>query len=271
MAATSPTPTCATRRTSPYRPATSTLDAEPSAAGGPSTPPSSTSTTEIHPYVPDAWIDHAKTKIGYEIPFTRQFYVYTPPRPVAEIRAEIDALERADPGTHGRPRVRNVPLRRVARLSVAPSTERRPLLTLEAIEGGTGRIVGETPESSPEGQVAYEPGDVLFSKLRPYLSKSVLVNEPMHGTGELLAIRPGDALDQKFLFYVTLSTGWVEHSTRTAYGLKMPRTSWDALADYRLRVPPCEEQRRITDFLDDQVTRIDEIVALRERQRLEFQ
>ena len=48
---------------------------------------------EIHPYVPDAWIDHAKTRIGYEIPFTRQFYVYTPPRPVAEIRADIDELE----------------------------------------------------------------------------------------------------------------------------------------------------------------------------------
>jgi type I restriction enzyme M protein len=48
---------------------------------------------EIHPYVPDAWIDHDKTKIGYEIPFTRQFYVYSPPRPVAEIRADIDALE----------------------------------------------------------------------------------------------------------------------------------------------------------------------------------
>lgn len=48
---------------------------------------------EIHPYVPDAWIDHDKTKFGYEVPFTRQFYVYTPPRPVAEIRAEIDALE----------------------------------------------------------------------------------------------------------------------------------------------------------------------------------
>ncbi|MFZ1287702.1 MAG: class I SAM-dependent DNA methyltransferase [Candidatus Phosphoribacter sp.] len=48
---------------------------------------------EIHPYVPDAWIDHDKTRIGYEIPFTRQFYVYTPPRPVAEIRADIDALE----------------------------------------------------------------------------------------------------------------------------------------------------------------------------------
>lgn len=49
--------------------------------------------SEVRPYVPDAWIDHTKTKIGYEIPFTRQFYVYTPPRPVAEIRAEIDQLE----------------------------------------------------------------------------------------------------------------------------------------------------------------------------------
>jgi type I restriction enzyme M protein len=48
---------------------------------------------EIHPYVPGAWIDHDKTRIGYEIPFTRQFYIYTPPRPVAEIRAEIDTLE----------------------------------------------------------------------------------------------------------------------------------------------------------------------------------
>ncbi|MDF9874889.1 type I restriction-modification system subunit M [Cellulosimicrobium cellulans] len=48
---------------------------------------------EIHPYVPDAWIDHAKTKIGYEIPFTRQFYVYSPPRPVDEIAGQIRELE----------------------------------------------------------------------------------------------------------------------------------------------------------------------------------
>jgi len=48
---------------------------------------------EIHPYVPDAWIDHDKTRIGYEIPFAREFYVYTPLRPVDEIRAEIDQLE----------------------------------------------------------------------------------------------------------------------------------------------------------------------------------
>ncbi|MBM6404620.1 SAM-dependent DNA methyltransferase [Phycicoccus sp. CSK15P-2] len=49
--------------------------------------------TEIRPYVPDAWIDHTKTKVGVEIPFTRQFYVYQPPRPVEEIATEIKDLE----------------------------------------------------------------------------------------------------------------------------------------------------------------------------------
>ena len=48
---------------------------------------------EVLPHVPDAWIDHDKTKIGYEIPFTRHFYVYTPPRPLAEIDAELRDLE----------------------------------------------------------------------------------------------------------------------------------------------------------------------------------
>jgi type I restriction enzyme M protein len=48
---------------------------------------------EVTPHVPDAWIDHTKTKVGYEIPFTRHFYVYSPPRPLGEIDAELRDLE----------------------------------------------------------------------------------------------------------------------------------------------------------------------------------
>jgi type I restriction enzyme M protein len=48
---------------------------------------------EVQPYVPDAWIDHNKTKIGYEIPLTRHFYTYVPPRQLTEIDAEINQLE----------------------------------------------------------------------------------------------------------------------------------------------------------------------------------
>ncbi|WP_406467058.1 N-6 DNA methylase [Streptomyces sp. NBC_01594] len=45
---------------------------------------------EVKPHVPDAWIDWAKTKTGYEIPFTRHFYRYVPPRPLAEIDADLE-------------------------------------------------------------------------------------------------------------------------------------------------------------------------------------
>ncbi len=48
---------------------------------------------EVLPHAPDAWINHTKTKIGYEIPFNRHFYVYEPPRPLEEIDADLQALE----------------------------------------------------------------------------------------------------------------------------------------------------------------------------------
>ncbi len=48
---------------------------------------------EVKPHVPDAWIDEDKTKIGYDIPLTRHFYKYTPPRPLDVIEKEIRELE----------------------------------------------------------------------------------------------------------------------------------------------------------------------------------
>lgn len=47
---------------------------------------------EVLPHVPDAWIDEDKTKVGYEIPFNRFFYQYTPPRPLEVIDAELKAV-----------------------------------------------------------------------------------------------------------------------------------------------------------------------------------
>ncbi len=49
---------------------------------------------EVRPHVTDAWVDEGKTKVGYEIPITRHFYKYTPPRPLEDIQAEIAELER---------------------------------------------------------------------------------------------------------------------------------------------------------------------------------
>ena len=48
---------------------------------------------EVLPHVADAWMDRSKDKIGYEINFNRHFYVFTPPRPLAEIDAELKKAE----------------------------------------------------------------------------------------------------------------------------------------------------------------------------------
>jgi type I restriction enzyme M protein len=47
---------------------------------------------EVLPHAPDAWIDHEKTQVGYEIPFNRHFYVFSPPRPLNEIDAELKGV-----------------------------------------------------------------------------------------------------------------------------------------------------------------------------------
>ena len=48
---------------------------------------------EVLPHVPDAWVDHDKTKTGYEINFNRYFYKYTPPRPLEEIERDLKQIE----------------------------------------------------------------------------------------------------------------------------------------------------------------------------------
>jgi len=48
---------------------------------------------EVRPHVPDAWMDRAKDKVGYEINFNRHFYKYTPPRPLEETDADLKRAE----------------------------------------------------------------------------------------------------------------------------------------------------------------------------------
>jgi type I restriction enzyme M protein len=56
---------------------------------------------EVKPHVADAWIDEDKTKVGYEIPFTRHFYVYKALRPLKDIEGDIKTLEKEIQGMLG--------------------------------------------------------------------------------------------------------------------------------------------------------------------------
>ncbi|MEU0546732.1 hypothetical protein [Micromonospora sp. NPDC005979] len=138
-----------------------------------------------------------------------------------------------------------------------------PFIGLESIDGGLGRLsVSDLPTKRAEDSLRHRQGDVLFSKLRPYLAKSILARESGTGTGELLVLRPSEQIDPRYLFYNTLSRPWLDWAEMTSYGSKMPRTSWEAVGDFPLWLPSVEEQRRIADFLDVETARIDNLSTL---------
>jgi hypothetical protein len=157
-----------------------------------------------------------------------------------------------------------VPLRRLASLEVRRSFESRPTLNLEDIESGTGRVIGKLALSEGDQLIRFDRGQVLFSRLRPYLAKSVLVESPMHGTGELLPIRTGPLLNERYLLLVTLSRRWIDWAVANSYGAKMPRTSWDALADFEVPLLALDEQEALVERLESRLRAAREVRQLAE-------
>jgi type I restriction enzyme S subunit len=144
-----------------------------------------------------------------------------------------------------------------------------PFIALEHLESGTGRLLPgvELEGKDADDSVAHQAGDVRFGKLRPYLAKSFVAEGPGAGSGELLVLRPGPRLLSRYLGYVTLSRPFVDWAVATSYGVKMPRTSWDAIGSFEIDPPALDEQRRIVDFLDAETARVDELIGEQEQLR----
>ncbi|GIK80925.1 MAG: hypothetical protein BroJett024_20300 [Alphaproteobacteria bacterium] len=156
------------------------------------------------------------------------------------------------------------------RSRVDGSEDARPYIGLEHIESGTGRLLLTSPvtETSLEDAEAtseslsntFEPGDVLFGKLRPYLAKAWVAEFAGRCTTELLVMEP-HALDSRFLRYVCLSRDFVDAVNASTFGSKMPRADWDFIGNMPIPVPTPTKQRAIVDYLDRETVRLDALVA----------
>lgn len=152
-------------------------------------------------------------------------------------------------------------LKYVVQLNRAKASEKTNYIGLENIESFTARRVGEAIE--PDGDaISFKPGDVLFGKLRPYLSKSLLVNESGCCSGEILVMSP-TAIQAKYLLYMTLSTGFVNDVDMSTYGTKMPRANWEYIGNMKIPVPTLNEQHAIVAYLDEKCATIDESIQKR--------
>ena len=134
----------------------------------------------------------------------------------------------------------------------------------EMMLGGTGRIDERVMVVSEGSGTAFERGDVLFGKLRPYLSKSWVADQPGEALGDIHVYRPRPGIESRYIGYVVLSDYFLSQVNASTYGTKMPRANWEFIKTVPTMLPSQDEQRRIADYLDRETARIDTLI---EKQR----
>lgn len=135
----------------------------------------------------------------------------------------------------------------------------RLYLGLEHLTSGFPGLVGRGVESDVKSnKTAFQPGDVLFGKLRPYLRKSARVHAPGICSTDILVFRSKPEIDPDFLCLLTHTDEFVSHAKATTSGVQHPRTSWSSLKDFKVAIPPLPQQKKIAAVLEVVLRAIDE-------------
>ena len=134
-------------------------------------------------------------------------------------------------------------------------------VSLEDMVSGTGRLTdGDFANYEADG-TAFDTGDVLFGRLRPYLAKSWRAGRPGTAGGDIIVMRPTSRVTSEFLGWVVQSEPFVRRASAETRGVKMPRTAWEYLAPVPVWTPSIDQQRRIADYLDAETAQIDGMMA----------
>ncbi|MBP7711460.1 MAG: restriction endonuclease subunit S [Gammaproteobacteria bacterium] len=151
------------------------------------------------------------------------------------------------------------PLRKVAppvtaQIAFAPDDQVWQL-SLDQIESESGEIVEKRYAAASDAGTStfnFDTGNVLYSKLRPYLNKVAVPDEAGIATTELIPLRPDPkTLNPRFLAYYLRSPGFVNQASHHVAGAKMPRVVMDWFWAHEAPIPSPREQSRIVELLDE--------------------
>ena len=125
-------------------------------------------------------------------------------------------------------------------------------IELEHIESGSAQILGSTSTGAQSSlKSVFHPGDVLFGKLRSYLRKYWLAKRDGVCSTEIWVLVPRrDTATSEFLFQIVQTDGFIDAASNS-YGTHMPRSDWNAVQNYELKVPPVPEQTAIAEVLSE--------------------
>lgn len=142
---------------------------------------------------------------------------------------------------------------------------------LEHVGQSDGRLLGWRDGRSDEGsKLSFGEGDVLFSKLRPYLRKAWIASFAGMCSSEFWVLRAvSGTCDHRFLQQLVLSDLFFR-ATYASSGSKMPRADWSLVAEYPFPVASIPEQQKIADILgtwDEALEKLDTLIAAKERRK----
>ena len=136
---------------------------------------------------------------------------------------------------------------------------------LENIESWTGRYVESDSSYDTSQAVAFDSGDVLFGKLRPYLAKVFEASFSGLCSSELLPLTPR-RVDGAYLSFCLRSPRFIDVVNESTYGTKMPRANWQYIRRLQIPLPPRNVQAAIASFLRSRTYEIDGVIADCERE-----
>jgi type I restriction enzyme S subunit len=133
------------------------------------------------------------------------------------------------------------------------------VLELEDIEKDSSRLLQKMTflqRQSKSTKNHFQAGDVLYGKLRPYLNKVLIADEVGYCTTEILPLKAGAHLDNRYLFYWLKHPAFLKYVEAESHGMNMPRLGTDAGKAAPFVLAPRSEQTRIANQLDSLLTRI---------------
>ena len=125
------------------------------------------------------------------------------------------------------------------------------VVELEDIEKNTGRIIklSSVSECKDSNRNVFRNGNILYSKLRPYLNKVAIPDFDGFCSSEIMVLDVPSELSSHYLQIVLMSPFFVNYATSKSYGTKMPRLGTEDGRNALIPIPPMDEQKRVVDYV----------------------